>query len=116
MESLDGLNTSAELAPALPVRPSSVRRGCRPQFEWNEANEKHLLERHDVSALEAEQCFANPHDARRDGLDLVLLGTTDVGRRLHIRYQQKQAGLVRVFHARDMNSRELRIYTRRCLR
>lgn len=100
----------------LRVRPPSARRILRPEFEWDEANEQRLLELHDVSALEAEQCFANRHDARRNGEDLVLLGCTDSGRRLHIVYEQKARGAVRVYHARDMNSKEHRIYRRQCLR
>ena len=88
----------------------------RPEFEWDEANEQRLLDLHDVSALEAEQCFANRHDARRKGADLVLLGTTDSGRWLHIVYAQKPDGVVRVYHARDMSDSEKRIYRRRCLR
>ena len=30
-----------------------------PEFEWDEHNEDKLLDSHNVSALEAEQCFAN---------------------------------------------------------
>jgi uncharacterized DUF497 family protein len=88
----------------------------RPEFEWNEANEERLLDLHNVSVSEAEQCFANLHDARRKGADLVLLGTTESGRWLHIVYEQKPDGVVRVYHARDMNDSEKRIYRRRCLR
>jgi len=45
-----------------------------PEFEWDEHNEEKLLERHDVSAIEVEQCFANPNTRRRHGDDLLLLG------------------------------------------
>lgn len=96
----------------MPDRAAAAPR--RPEFEWDEANEQRLLDLHDVSALEAEQCFANRHDARRKGADLVLLGTTDSGRWLHILYAQQPGGVVRVYHARDMNDREKRIYRRRC--
>jgi uncharacterized DUF497 family protein len=88
----------------------------RPEFEWDENNEQRLLDLHDVTAFEAEQCFSNRHDARRKRGDLVLLGTTDSGRWLHILYEQKPSGVVRVYHARDMNDKEKHIYRRRCLR
>jgi hypothetical protein len=55
---------------------------------------------------------ANTHDARRVGADLVLLGSTDAGRWLDILYEQKPGGVVRVYHAREMNSKERRIYRR----
>jgi predicted DNA binding CopG/RHH family protein/uncharacterized DUF497 family protein len=78
----------------------------RPEFEWNEANEERLLDLHNVSVSEAEQCFANLHDARRKEADLVLLGTTDFGRWLHSVYEQKHDGVVRVYHARHERQRE----------
>ena len=53
-----------------------------PEFEWDENNEDKLLARHDVTAAEAEECFANPNTRRRAGTDLLLLGVTDGGRML----------------------------------
>ena len=52
-----------------------------PEFEWDEHNEDKLLVRHNVSALEAEQCFVNPSTRRREGDALLLLGVTDGGRK-----------------------------------
>src|SRR5712691_3254992 len=85
----------------------------RPRFEWDEANEQKLLERHDVSALEAEQCFENRHSTRRAGKDVyVLLGRTDNDRLLLLVYQQKRGGVVRVYSGRDMREKERRAYRR----
>lgn len=81
-----------------------------PEFEWDEHNEEKLLERHNVSALEAEQCFANPHTRRRHGDDLLMLGITDDGRMLFLVYEQKPGGVVRVYSARDMTDKEKRTY------
>jgi uncharacterized DUF497 family protein len=69
-----------------------------------------LLERHDVSALEAEQCFSNPHTKRRASGDYLLLGRTDGGRMLFLLYEQKHDGTVRVYSAREMTDKERRAY------
>ena len=82
----------------------------RPQFDWDEHNEMKLLERHNVSALEAEECFANPHTKRRAGNDYLLLGQTDGGRMLFLVYEQKEDGTVRVYSAREMTDKERRKY------
>jgi len=84
----------------------------RPEFEWDEHNEDRLLERHNVSAMEAEQCFANPNTRRREGDDLLLLGVTDGGRMLFLVYEQKANGVVRVYSAREMTDNERRTYRR----
>ena len=84
----------------------------RPEFEWDEDNEEKLLNSHKVSAKEAEQCFSNPHDARRDGDDMVLLGKTDGDRMLLLVYQHKPNGMVRVYSARNMNDKEKQTYRR----
>jgi uncharacterized DUF497 family protein len=87
-------------------------RGGRPEFEWDEHNEDKLLERHNVSALEAEQCFANPNSRRREGDALLLMGVTDDGRMLFLVYEQKPKGVVRVYSAREMTEKERRAYRR----
>jgi uncharacterized protein len=91
------------------VGARSGRRGL-PEFEWDEHNEEKLLDRHNVSALEAEQCFGNPKTPRRAGGDLLLLGVTDGGRMLFLVYQQKPNGVVRVYSAREMTDLERRTY------
>lgn len=83
-----------------------------PEFEWDENNEDKLLARHDVSAAEAEECFANPNVRRRAGDDLLLLGVTDGGRMLLLVYEQKAGGIVRVYSARRMTDGERRTYRR----
>jgi len=84
--------------------------GLRPEFEWDEDNEDKLLRNHTVSAIEAEQCFANRHSRRRHGDDLLMLGVTDGGRMLFLVYEQKTDGVVRVYSAREMTNKERRIY------
>ena len=81
-----------------------------PDFEWDDANESKLLERHDVSAMEVEQCFGNPHTRRRHGEALLLMGKTDSGRMLLLVYEQKQNGTVRVYSAREMTESERRVF------
>lgn len=83
-----------------------------PEFEWDEHNEGKLLLHHNVSALEAEQCFANPHTRRRVGEDMLMLGITDGGRMLLLVYAQKPRGIVRVYSAREMTVDERRTYRR----
>jgi uncharacterized DUF497 family protein len=83
-----------------------------PQFEWDEDNEAKLLRRHGVSALEAEQCFGNPHSKRRHGDALLMLGVTDGGRMLFLVYEQRPNGVVRIYSAREMSGMERRTYRR----
>lgn len=94
-----------------------ARGGCRgaprPVFEWDAANEEKLLSHHDVSALEAEECFSNRHTTRRAGKDVYLiLGRTDSGRMLLLVYQQKARGVIRVYSGREMKDAERRAYRR----
>jgi uncharacterized DUF497 family protein len=85
----------------------------RPEFEWDEANEERLLSAHDVSALEAEECFLNAHTTRKASNEAyLLLGKTDGGRMLLLVYQQKATGVVRVYSAREMTEKERRAYRR----
>ncbi len=81
-----------------------------PLFEWDMFNEEKLLLQHNVSAAEAEQCFANPNSRRRHKDALLLLGITDGGRMLFLVYEQKANGVVRVYSARDMTANEKRTY------
>lgn len=83
-----------------------------PEFDWDEHNEGKLLLNHNVSALEAEQCFGNPNTRRRVGDDMLMLGITDGGRMLVLVYEQKANGVVRVYSAREMSDNERRTYRR----
>ena len=89
------------------------RRHYLPEFEWDEANEQKLLDRRDVSAREAEECFANPHTKKRSGDAMLMLGMTDDGRMLFLVYERKPSGVVRVYSAREMTARERSLYHRR---
>jgi uncharacterized DUF497 family protein len=84
----------------------------KPGFEWDEHNEDKLLDNHNVSAQEAEQCFSNRHTTRRQGDDLLMLGVTDGGRMLLLIYEQRAKGTVRVYSAREMTDNERRTYRR----
>lgn len=93
------------------VGPS--RRHYLPEFEWDEANEQKLLDRHDVTAREVEECFFNPHTKKRDGDAMLMLGMTDDGRMLLLVYERKPSGVVRVYSARNQTERERSVYHRR---
>lgn len=103
---------SGERARNVGSRRGGGHRHQLPEFEWDENNEDKLLLRHKVSALEAEQCFANPHTRRREGDALLLLGITDGGRMLFLVYEQKPDGAVRVYSGREMSDKERRTYRR----
>lgn len=83
-----------------------------PEFEWDENNENKLWDRHAVSALEAEECFANRHSERRVDDNYLLLGRTSAGRRLLLVYERKSRARVRVYSARPMTASEKRAYQR----
>jgi uncharacterized DUF497 family protein len=82
-----------------------------PESDWDEHNEEKLVDRHGVTAAEAEECFGNANGRRRVGDVNLMLGVTDAGRMLFLVYQQKR-GIVRVFSARDMTDSERRAYRR----
>ncbi|MGH2383387.1 MAG: BrnT family toxin [Candidatus Limnocylindria bacterium] len=83
-----------------------------PEFEWDEHNEDKLLDRHGVTAAEAEECFGNANSRRRVGDVYLMLGMTEAGRMLFLVYEQKRGGRVRVFSAREMTDAERRTYRR----
>lgn len=84
-----------------------------PEFDWDQNNEDKLMANHDVSADEAEQCFANRHpNPRREGDAMLMLGRTDGGRMLLLVYEQKPNGVVRVYSAREQTDNERRTFRR----
>jgi uncharacterized DUF497 family protein len=84
-----------------------------PEFDWDENNEDKLLRNHNVSAAEAEQCFANRHPGpRRVGDAMLMLGITNGGRMLLLVYEQKLNGVVRVYSAREQTEKERRTFRR----
>ena len=75
------------------------------RFEWDDENRKggnvqHLRD-HGIEPEEAEECFFHDYlfarDSRRFDDVYILDGKTDRGRRLRLAFQDKGAGLARVF-------------------
>ena len=83
-----------------------------PDFEWDDGNVEHIIERHNVQPEEAEQVFYNGAYVRREGDLYFAYGQDDSGRYLCV-ICELRAGHVRVVTARDMNARERRRYGRR---
>lgn len=80
-------------------------------FDWDEANEEHLLLRHHVHADEVEEIFYGRPAVRRDGDVYVAIGPTGAGRWLLIVFELRE-GRIRAFSARDLNDREKRRFKR----
>lgn len=77
------------------------------RFEWDEFNELKLLERHNVTRDEAEECFYNRHRIKKAGANIYYLyGQTDEGRYLFLVYEIRETGLLRVYSAREMTKEE----------
>lgn len=83
----------------------------QPEFEWDDGNVEHIIERHNLEPEEAEQVFYNGAYVRRDGDVYRAYGRTDDGRYLLIICVLRGA-LVRVISARDMDKDERRFYAR----
>ena len=89
-------------------------------FDWDDGNRQKNLEKHGVTALEAEQVFFNQplvliEDEKHSGDEqrFHAFGTTDEGRLLHIAFTlRRQATLLRVISARDMNRKERQSYAK----
>jgi len=81
------------------------------RFQWDERNEEHPWRWHSVTPEEAEEVFyIDPYFRRgRDGTRYVY-GQTEAGRYLFVVYLDLGGGLIRVISARDMSSRERRLY------
>ncbi len=83
----------------------------RPDFQWDDANEEHLVERHGVYPEEVEQVFYNGAHVRREGEFYYALGQNDAGRYLAV-VAVLRGSAIRVISARPMNPRERRSYER----
>lgn len=83
----------------------------QPEFDWDEGNEIHLIERHDVYPEEAEQVFYNGVHVRRGRTVHYAYGQDDAGRYLFLVFELRR-GAIRVFFARDMTESERRLYQR----
>jgi uncharacterized DUF497 family protein len=82
-----------------------------PDFEWDDGNTQHLIERHDVYPEEAEQVFYNGAHVRRAGNEYYAYGRNDSGRYLFIVFVLRGKS-VRVISARTMTQGERRLYER----
>lgn len=85
-------------------------------FQWDEGNFLKSWEKHGVSPAESEQIFFNRplvalHDEKHSATEerLFALGHTDLGRLLFVVFTVRE-NLIRVISARDMNSKEKKIY------
>ena len=79
-------------------------------FEWDEGNEYKVIQR--ASIEEIESTF---YDLKRKRLKTYfnrykMLARTSSGRYLHIVYQRKAGGIIRVISVRDMAMWEKRYY------
>ena len=87
-------------------------------FEWDEGNARKSVDRHGVSAAEAEQVFFDARLLVTDDLAHSVneprfhaLGRTEDGRLLHVTFTLRDDGRrIRVISARDMNRKERRVY------
>lgn len=82
-------------------------------FEWDDGNENKITLR--ASLEEIESTF---YDQRRKRLKTYfnrykMLARTSSGRYMHIVYQRKAQGTIRVISARDMDNTEKRRYWRK---
>ncbi len=86
------------------------------EFEWDDTNEQHLLQRHGVTITETEEAF-NRKSFYVTGRDKTkyCLGQTDEGRYLFMVYLKKEKGKIRVISARDMSEKERKLYKRKRL-
>lgn len=85
------------------------------EFDWDEANERHIWERHKVTPEEVEEAFSNRKKITRKPRShdrYYLFGQTDGGRCLFIVFQYKGFGIIRPISARDMNPQERAFYER----
>ncbi len=83
-------------------------------FQWDLGNFRKNTDKHGVSQAEAEQVFANEplllvEDVAHSQLEprFHALGTTQVGRRLHVTFTLREANtMLRVISARAMSRKE----------
>ena len=83
----------------------------QPDFEWDEGNIQHIIDRHDVYPDEVEQVFYSGAYVIRAGDSYRVLGQDDAGRYLVI-ICKTRGSVVRVITARNITARERRFYER----
>ena len=82
-----------------------------PEFQWDDTNAEHLIERHDFYPEEAEQVFSNGPHVRRVGGMYYAYGQDDAGRYLFVVFLVRGRP-IRVISARRMTAAEQRLYER----
>ncbi len=99
------------------MRISRKLRECTG-FEWDEHNSEKIWSQHDVVPSECEQAYFNKpfivsYDQRHSQTEdrYFALGHTDMKRLLFVVFTIRNK-LIRVISARDMTTREQRIYTK----
>jgi uncharacterized protein len=83
-------------------------------FDWDDGNSRKSAYKHDVSQLEAEQIFLDPHllvliDAKHSGEEprYHAYGITVTGRRLQVSFTlRRNDTLIRVISTRAMSRKE----------
>jgi uncharacterized DUF497 family protein len=82
-------------------------------FDWDDDNVLHI-ERHQFTPDEVEEIFAGDYKVRRTRQELyIALGETLDGRLAFVVFRRLSGGLIRVVTARDMDSRERRLFRRK---
>ena len=100
------------------MKPEDLLEGC-VGFDWDSGNVDKNWEKHQVAFWEAEEVFFHEPLLVRTDLEhskseprYLALGQSDSGRLLFISFTLRRA-LIRIISARDMTSREVRIYENR---
>jgi uncharacterized DUF497 family protein len=87
-------------------------------FDWDDGNSQKSMDKHAVTAREAEEVFFNQpllvtEDVKHSKMEIRLqaLGQTRLGCRLHINFTLREDNTkIRVISAREMNRKERGLY------
>lgn len=88
------------------------------EFEWDDDNEEHIAERHNLTPDELEKAFADPRAISGDAYNYKgekrfgLIGATPSGRLMYIIYT-KRRGKIRIMTVKETNKAQKRRYNRR---
>ena len=81
-------------------------------FEWDGTNINHIR-RHGVKPEEVEEVFCGKYFVKKSHTEkYYTLGQTETGRYLTVVFELKQGNIIRVITARNMDTKERRIYRR----
>lgn len=88
------------------------------EFIWDKGNTDKNYKKHNVSNAEAEQVFDDENkvifkDTLHSGYEsrFILLGKSNTGRLLFIVFTIRSKNKIRVISARDINKKEIHLYT-----